>query len=481
MPETPTKSDLRKINDFLWEIPPSFRADMKVPARIYASKAMLDELFKDRSLWQLVNLTTLPGIHRCAFAMPDVHEGYGSPVGGIAALRVEDGAVSPGMCGYDINCGVRLLRSEASIQEIRPEIERLLAALYMEIPSGVGRGGRVKLSNRELDAVLERGVEEARRRGWATDADCEYCESGGRLPEARAETVSDRAKERGRNQLGTIGAGNHFVEIQFVEEIFDEDSARAMGLFPGQVTILIHCGSRGLGHQVATDYIRTMNAKLSRYKIQLVDRELACAPFDSPEGQDYFAAMAASANFAWANRQLISDEVREAWRKVFGNRHGGLTLVYDVAHNIVKKETYDGVPLLVHRKGATRAFPPNHPEIPDDYRRTCGQPVFIPGSMGTASFVLAGVEQTMKEAFGSSCHGAGRTMSRKKARSLVRGDSLRRELEGKGIAIAAGSLAGLAEEAPLAYKNVENVVDVVHHAGIARKVARLKPVGVMKG
>jgi tRNA-splicing ligase RtcB len=480
MPEIPHKNILKRLSDYLWEIPATFRADMQVPARIYASQKMLDDLFRDRSLWQLVNLTTLPGIFRYAFVMPDVHEGYGSPIGGVAALREDDGVISPGMCGYDINCGVRLLRSTAHIQDLRDRIPRLMAALYHEVPSGVGTGGRIKLRGRDLDAILEKGVDETVKRGWADSEDRDFCESHGRLPEARAEAVSSHAKERGSDQLGTIGAGNHFVEVQYVDQIFDEDAARAMSLKPGEVTILIHCGSRGLGHQVATDYIRTFNASKHRYSRDLVDRELAYAPFQSNEGQDYFAAMAAAANFAWANRQLITDEVREAWRKVFGNEFGDLKLVYDVAHNIVKRERYDETPLLVHRKGATRALPPGHPDIPLKYQQ-CGQPVLIPGSMGTASYVLAGMEGAMQEAFGSSCHGAGRTMSRKKAKSLVNGGQLRQELESRGITIAAGSMSGLAEEAPLAYKDVETVVDVVHHAGIARKVARLKPVGVMKG
>jgi tRNA-splicing ligase RtcB len=480
MPEIPSKAKLRKISPCLWEIPTSFRADMMVPARIYASEQMLDDLFRDRSLWQLVNLTTLPGIFRYAFVMPDVHEGYGSPVGGIAALKEDDGAISPGMCGYDINCGVRLLRSEAHIQDIREKIPKLIATLYHEVPSGVGTGGKVKLKGRDLDTVLENGVGEAVKLGWADQSDREFCESHGCLTEARSEAVSDRAKQRGADQLGTIGAGNHFVEVQYVEEIFEGAAARNLGLEAGQVVILIHCGSRGLGHQVATDYIKIFNGNLRRHGLDLVDRELACAPFQSPEGQDYFAAMAASANFAWGNRQLITHEVREAWRKVFGESQGSLNLVYDVAHNLVKRETYDGIPLLVHRKGATRAFPPGHADLPDAYQ-ACGQPVFIPGSMGTASFVLTGVEETMHQAFGSSCHGAGRTMSRTKARSLVQGGQLRQELESRGITVAAGSLASLAEEAPLAYKDVESVVNVVHQAGIAQKVARLKPVGVMKG
>ncbi len=478
---SPTKSDLIKIHDYLWEIPASFRPDMKVPARIYATEKMLDDLFKDRSLWQLVNLTTLPGIYKYAFVMPDVHEGYGSPVGGIAAPRVEDGIISPGMCGYDINCGVRLLRTEAKYAKIKSKIEDLASEIFRQVPSGVGQGGYWKLSNKELDEVLENGVRWMIGKGFGSERDSVYCESNGVLVGADASLVSERAKSRGRDQLGTIGAGNHFVEIQKVDEIFDETSAKALGLFEDQITILIHCGSRGLGHQVATDYIKLMLEVMPKYKISLPDRELACAPFNSSEGKQYFAAMCAAANFAWANRHLIMYEVRKAWKQVFGNYYPEPELIYDVAHNIVKIEEYDGIKLLVHRKGATRAFPPGHPEIPEDYSKSCGQPVFIPGSMGTASYVLVGVLQTMKEAFGSSCHGAGRVMSRTKAKQVVRGEVLKKELEKRGIAIRAGSMPGLAEEAPIAYKDVEEVVDVVAAAGIAKKVVRLKPVGVIKG
>jgi len=478
---TPTKQNLVKIHDYLWEVPKSFRQDMKVPARIYASARMLDGICNDRSLWQLVNLTTLPGVYKYAFVMPDVHEGYGSPVGGIVAPREDEGVISPGLCGYDINCGVRLLRTGIAYDKIKSNISDFVTALFREVPSGVGRGGWLKLSHKELDEVLCRGAQWMVEHGYGDEQDIVYCESGGMLSGADPAVVSDHAKKRGRDQLGTIGAGNHFVEIQRIDEIFDQDAAFALGFTHGDATILIHCGSRGLGHQVATDYIRLMLHAMPKYGIQLVDRELACAPFHSPEGGQYWRAMASAANFAWANRQLIMYEVRKAWISVFGESLAAPGLVYDVAHNIVKKETYDNVKLLVHRKGATRAFPPGHPEIPGDYSRTCGQPVFIPGSMGTASFVLVGVPRTMEEAFGSSCHGAGRVMSRTKAKEIVRGQVLKEELEAQGIAVRAGSLAGLAEEAPIAYKDVESVVDVVHRAGIAKKVVRLRPVGVMKG
>lgn len=478
----PTKKDLVKIHDYLWEIPKLFRSDMRVPARIYASEKMLDLLFKDRSLWQLVNLTTLPGVHKYAFVMPDVHEGYGAPVGGVFANRLDDGIISPGSIGYDVNCGVRLLRTKARYGEIKDRIPRFMDELFREVPSGVGQGGRLKLSTKELDGVLEKGARWAIEKGFGLERDVVYCESNGRLENADPSFVSEHAKNRGRDQLGTIGAGNHFVEIQRVDEIFDQDDAKALGLFVvGQMTILIHCGSRGLGHQVATDYIKLMMQAMPKYKISIVDRELACAPFNSPEGKKYFNAMAAAANFAWANRHLIMHEVRQAWKTVFGEQYTSPELVYDAAHNIGKFEEYDGVKVIVHRKGATRAFPPGHSEIPEDYSKSCGQPVFIPGSMGTASYVLVGVEQTMKEAFGSSCHGAGRVMSRTKAKQIVRGDTLKEQLEKQGISVRSGSMAGLAEEAPLAYKDVETVVDVVHNAGIAKKVVRLKPVGVMKG
>ena len=467
-----TKNSLVKINDWLWEISRSYRADMRVPARVYASEKMLEEIFRDRSLEQLVNVTTLPGIEKYALAMPDAHEGYGFPVGGVAAFDPEDGGIiSPGGIGYDINCGVRLLRSERTLKDITPELEDLAHALYREIPSGVGKGGRLNLKGSDLDRVLEGGAARMVEMGYGESADLLQSESEGRLPDADASLVSEAAKARGKDQLGTMGAGNHFVEVGVVDEIFDAAEAARLGLKEGQITVLIHTGSRGLGHQIATDYIRLMMQAMPKYGITLPDRELACAPFSSPEGQDYWRAMSAGANFAWANRQLITWEVRKAWNDVLGREPGELAMVYDVAHNIAKIEEYSvnggKQKLVVHRKGATRSFP--------------GQPVLIPGSMGTASYLLVGQEGAMRESFGSSCHGAGRRMSRTEAKRRVRGDALKEELKARGIAIAAGSLSGLAEEAPQAYKDVEEVVSVVHGAGIAKKVARLRPVAVVKG
>lgn len=436
---------------------------MRVPARIYASEKMLEEILGDQSLIQLVNVATLPGIRKYALAMPDIHEGYGFPIGGVATFDEEEGIISPGGIGYDINCGVRLLRSGMVLKEVESRLPRLAEEIYRQVPSGVGRGGRLKLSGQDFDRVLEGGAEEMVKKICGKLEDLGYLESGGRIAEADASLVSDRAKARGADQLGTMGAGNHFVEVEVVEKIFDAKEAKRLNLSKDQIVVLIHTGSRGLGHQIATDYIQKMIRTLPRYKIDLVDRELACAPFQSPEGQDYFRAMAAGANFAWANRQFISWEVREAFKHVFGINNHELSIVYDVAHNIAKIE--DG--LVVHRKGATRAFP--------------GQPVLIPGSMGTGSYLLVGEEKAVEQSFGSSCHGAGRRMSRAKAKRMIRGSDLKDELESRGIAVTAGSLSGLAEEAPEAYKNVDEVVEVVHRAGIAKKVARFRPVAVVKG
>lgn len=478
------REQLRQIGAVVWEIPPTVRSDMRVPARIYASEELLEQILHDRSLEQLINVATLPGIQQAALVMPDVHEGYGFPIGGIAAMDVTEGVISPGGIGYDINCGVRLLVSEPTYAELQPHLEHLAKAIYRAVPSGVGRGGQLKLSLRELDRVLERGVQWALAEGYAEEEDLEFIESRGSLPEADAEAVSKEAKERGRDQLGTMGAGNHFVEVDYVDKIFDDRIAQTLGLSPKQVVVLIHTGSRGLGHQVATDYIRTMMAALSRYGIRLPDRELACAPFQSPEGQRYFRAMCAAANFAWTNRQLITWEVRQAWKEVLGAAGGHLRVLYDVAHNIAKLEehTVEGTQkrVLVHRKGATRAFPPGHPEIPAAYRHV-GQPVLIPGSMGTASYVLVGASGSMEQTFGSTCHGAGRQMSRHAAKRQVDAEKLRTELRHRGIVVQAGSVRGLVEEAPVAYKDVDAVVRVVHTAGIARMVARLRPIAVIKG
>lgn len=464
---------LKKISDVLWEIPKSFRADMRVPARIYASEKLLGDMFGDRSIDQLINLATLQGVVGNAVAMPDMHEGYGAPIGGVFATRISDGVISPGAVGYDINCGVRLLYSGRTAEELKEKLEPLAHEIMRAVPSGLGCGRKEKMAFAELEAVLNGGVRWCVEKGYATEDDAERCEAGGTLVWADAEKVSRRAKLRGADQLGTLGSGNHFLEIQKVDRIFDEETAKAFGLFAGQVVVMIHTGSRGLGHQIATDYIAVMVDAMERYGMVVPDRELACAPFDSEEGQRYFAAMACGANFAWANRQVITWHVRNAWEHVMGGRD--LMLLYDVAHNIAKKEGE----LLVHRKGATRAFPPGHGELPKDYQKT-GQPVIIPGSMGTASYILAGMESG-KDAFYSACHGAGRTMSRYEALRKLSGAALRKELEVKHIIVKAASTRGLVEEAPQAYKDVDEVVDVVHRAGLAKKVVRMVPLAVIKG
>src|SRR3989344_4223889 len=478
-----TKDNLRKINDYTWKIPKSYRKDMRVPAIIFASEKMLLEILSDRSLEQLVNVATLPGIRKAAFVMPDAHEGYGFPIGGVAATRYPDGVISPGGIGYDINCGVRMLRSTVSFEELKPHLEKLAKHLYREIPSGVGHSGSLKLGTDKLDNVLQEGAHKVIKEGYGEEIDTHYIESYGVLENADPASVSEHAKERGRDQLGTMGAGNHFVEIDRIDEIFDESVASAFDLSLNQIVVLIHTGSRGLGHQVATDYIRIMNQAMTRYGISIPDRELACAPFSSPEGRNYFNAMAGAANFAFANRQMITYEVRKVWGNILGDAGGHLSVLYDVAHNIAKIEehTINGKKekVIVHRKGATRAFPPHHPELVGEYQKT-GQPVIIPGSMGTASYVLVGTVKE-KEPFDSICHGAGRLLSRHEAKKRIQGKELLLDLEREGIHIRTGSVAGLAEEAPLAYKDIHDVVDVVDKVGLARKVARLRPVVVIKG
>ncbi|MFH1956333.1 MAG: RtcB family protein, partial [Patescibacteria group bacterium] len=406
-----------------------------------------------------------PGIQGFALAMPDMHEGYGFPIGGVAAMDYETGVISPGGIGYDINCGVRLLASDKNFNEIKNHIENFSQMLYQEIPSGVGRGGKLKLNNQELDEVLENGAQWVVQKGFCDKEDLKHIESEGKLKEARSDAVFEHAKNRGKDQIGTMGAGNHFVEVDVVDEILDEGYAQKFNLFKNQIAILIHTGSRGLGHQVATDYIKIMVRALSKYNIKIPDLELACAPFSSKEGQQYFSAMSASANFAWANRQMITWHVRKVWQELFGSEN--LNLVYDVAHNIAKIENHNNAKLIVHRKGATRAFP--------------GQPVIIPGSMGTASYVLVGTEQAMEQSFGSTCHGAGRRMSRHAVLRKVQGMQIKEELAHKGITIKTGSIKGLAEEAPLAYKDIDDVIEIVNNSGIAKKVVRLRPVAVIKG
>ena len=471
-------SDLVRIDDTTWELPASARQDMRVPARVFADEEILGEIEGDLSLQQLQNVATLPGVVEAAIAMPDIHQGYGFPVGGVAATELPDGVVSPGGVGYDINCGVRLLALPLTEPELGDRREALVHEISRSVPAGAGKSGRLDLDDRALDEVLREGP---RALVGVRADDVERTESEGRLDGADPAAVSERAHVRGRGQLGTMGSGNHFVEVQMVEDVFDPPTAAAFGLATGQVTVLVHSGSRGLGHQVCTDYVRLMDAQLARYRIHLPDRQLACAPASSPEGRRYLAAMAAAANFAWANRQAIADSVRRAIGAVLGKDVAERTAqVYDVAHNVAKVETHGGRRVCVHRKGATRAFPAGSEEIPAAYRDV-GQPVFVPGSMGTASFVLAGEPAAMDRSFGTTCHGAGRRLSRTAARKRIHGNELRRELEARGIVVRCPSPKGLAEEAPFAYKDVDRVVRVVERAGLARRVARLVPLGVVKG
>jgi tRNA-splicing ligase RtcB (3'-phosphate/5'-hydroxy nucleic acid ligase) len=470
-----------QVDDAVWEIPASARADMRVPARLFADRELLEAIRTDRSLEQLQNVATLPGIVGAAMAMPDIHQGYGFPVGGLAATEPPDGVISPGGVGYDINCGVRLLVLPIAAEELAKRKETLVHEISRRAPAGTGREGGIRLRGAKLDRVLADGPRALLERGIGTEDDVAHTESEGRLGGVDPEAVSERARKRGSTQLGTVGSGNHFIEVQRVERVFDQPAARAYGLEPGRVTVLIHSGSRGLGHQVCTDYVKRMDASLARHEIELPDRQLACAPLHSSEGRDYAAAMAAAANFAWANRAAIAHAVREAIGQVLGQEtSAGTRQVYDVAHNVAKLEPYDGKELCVHRKGATRAFPPGHPEIPPDHRQV-GQAVFIPGSMGTSSFVLAGRPGSMDRSFGTTCHGAGRRMSRTQARKRVDGAELRRQLEEKGITVRCPSNRGLTEEAPFAYKEVERVVEVVERAGLAARVAQLRPIGVVKG
>jgi tRNA-splicing ligase RtcB len=459
--------ELRHLDDTLWEIP---RANgMRVPARVFADEELLGSIRDDRSLEQLVNVAMLPGIVDAAIAMPDIHQGYGFPVGGVAATEAPEGVVSPGGVGYDINCGVRLLALPIDADDLGERREALVHEISRQVPAGKGGDGGLTLTDDELDAVLVDGPAAlVERHGIGTGADVERTESRGRIEGADPGRLSERARSRGADQLGTLGSGNHFVELQRVDRVDDPGAAERLGLRVGQVTALIHSGSRGLGHQVCTDFVKRMDAALARHGIDLPDRQLACAPFLSEEGRAYLEAMAAAANFAWANRHTIAHRVREAVARTLGREAGeGTNQVYDVAHNVAKLESHEGRTLCVHRKGATRAFP--------------GQPAFIPGSMGTGSYVLVGRQDAMERSFGTVCHGAGRRLSRTAARKRISGAELRRELEANGIVVRSPSNRGLAEEAPFAYKEIEKVVDVVERAGLATKVALLRPTGVVKG
>ena len=480
------KHNFERITENVWEIPPTFRDDMRVPARIYADEGLLDAALTDNSVVQLINTATLPGVIKYAIAMPDIHQGYGFPIGGVVATLLPQGVISPGGVGYDINCGVRLLVSAAPVEELKPFLEDIASALYSNCPSGVGARGHLHLSNSELDEVLHEGSRWMLNRGYASRADLDRTEEFGRIPGADAAFVSDHAHERGRSQLGTLGAGNHFIEVDRVAEVYDKATAARLGIYCGNVAVQIHCGSRGLGHQICQDYVSRFQKTVRDYGIELPDRELVCAPFDSKEGQEYLRAMACAANFAFANRQLLAHMIRRSFAETLTGKVNNFELqqVYDIAHNMAKVEEHNvgdrSVRVCVHRKGATRAFGPGSSVLPNDLR-DLGQPVLIPGSMGTASYVLIGTKTAMQESFGSTCHGAGRVMSRAKARKMVRGTALRDQLKSRGILICTGSMSGLAEEAPAAYKDVSRVVEVVHELGIGRKIARLEPVAVIKG
>ncbi len=478
---------LEKVDDYRWRIPRSYRPGMRVPGLIYADEKMLAQITDDLSPEQVANVAFLPGILNYSMAMPDIHWGYGFPIGGVAAMRMEDGAVSPGGVGFDINCGVRLLRTNLDKEEVLPHIRKLADSLFHAVPSGVGSEGRVPLRKGEIDEVLVKGARWAVEHGYGRAQDLEMTEEKGEINGASAAKVSARAKERGSPQLGTLGSGNHFLEVAAVDEISEPEIARVMGIDRiGQIVLMIHCGSRGLGHQVADDYIKVMLRVMPQYGIELPDRQLACAPIKSQEGQDYLAAMRGAANFAWANRHCIAHWVRESFCEVLGKseKDAGLELVYDVAHNIAKIEEHevDGrkTTVCVHRKGATRAFPSGHKDLPPQYTGI-GQPVLIPGDMGRMSYILVGTRGAMEQTFGSTCHGAGRLKSRAAMKKQLKGREVVDALAARGIIVRTGSLSGLAEEASEAYKDVTSVVNVAHNAGISKIVARTRPLAVIKG
>ncbi|MGQ0798022.1 MAG: RtcB family protein [Methanobacteriota archaeon] len=478
---------LEKLDPYRFEIPRSYKTGMRTSGLIFIDEAMVPQLRGDQAAEQVANVATMPGIVGPSMAMPDIHWGYGFPIGGVAAFDSDAGVISPGGIGFDVNCGVRLLRTNLTETEVRPKIKELVDACFANVPSGVGADGIVKVSRQDLDRLTTEGMAWSVAKGYAWPQDPEHVEARGCLPDADPTTVSERAKTRGKGQLGSLGAGNHFLEIQKVDRVYGETEAKALGIgTPGQVCVMIHTGSRGFGHQIATDYIETCEAVVRREGYALPDRQLACAPVGAKEGQDYWAAMCAGANFAWNNRQLITYGTRGAFSKVFGRSAEdlGMEIVYDVCHNIGKVEEHavDGKrrKVLVHRKGATRAFPPGHPETPAKYKEV-GQPVLIPGDMGTCSFVLVGLASAMERSFGSSCHGAGRQMSRAAATRKYRAGDVVKSLSDRGIYLHAASKAGIVEEAPGAYKNVEDVVRVAEGAGLTKIVARLVPLGVVKG
>jgi len=478
---------LERVGECVWRIPKSYKEGMRVDGLIYASDELMELIRQDQAAEQVANVAFLPGIQHASLAMPDIHWGYGFCIGGVAATDPDEGGViSPGGVGYDINCGVRLMRSNLSFADVQPQLTKLMDQLYAAIPAGVGQDGKYHYGQKELRQLMGEGVGFLKKQGLATTADIEHTEAGGCLSSAAPHSVSERALTRGASQCGTLGSGNHFLEVQVVDRIFEEEAAQVMGLAKDMVCVMIHSGSRGLGYQVCDDALRSLRGAPEKYGIQLPDRQLVCAPIESQEGQEYLGAMCAAANYAWCNRQLLMWQAREAFEKVFnrGWEHLHMGLVYDVAHNIAKFEEHEigGVKksVWVHRKGATRAFPAHHPDVPSMYRGI-GQPVIIPGDMGRASWVLAGQSGSMEQTFGTACHGAGRVMSRTAAVKHAQGRRIDEELAQKGIIARARSWKGLAEEQPDAYKDVDLVVEVVHRANLARKVARMRPIGVVKG
>ena len=477
-------NQLEKLDDCRWLVPRGTRPGMLTDAMVFTNETLLKDFINDLSLEQAVNVAMLPGIAGRSLAMPDIHQGYGFPIGGVAAtLPDEGGVVSPGGVGFDINCGVRLLSSTLVLGEVRPKLRELVNQLFRDVPSGAGRKGFIQVSHKDLECVLTDGAAWMVESGYGDPEDLAHCEESGTIDGADHHAVSDQAKKRGLPQIGTLGSGNHFLEVQYVETVFEPEIAQAMGLYKGEVVVLIHSGSRGFGHQVCTDYLRDMGSAMKRYGIELPDRQLACVPVNSKEGQDYLGAMRAAANFAWANRQGITHFTRGAFKRIFGEQEE-LRVVYDVCHNIAKLERHSiggrDRKVMVHRKGATRAFPASRPEVPEAYKH-CGQPVLIPGSMGTASYVLVGAEGSLKESFGTTCHGAGRVMSRTAAKKSKYAQDARERLEELGIIVRSETRDGISEEIPEAYKDVDAVIDVVHNAGLSKRVARLKPLGVIKG
>jgi tRNA-splicing ligase RtcB len=478
---------LEKIDNYRWRIPKSFMDSMRVDGLIYANDKLIDSIRKDSALQQVANVATLPGIVKHSFAMPDIHWGYGFSIGGLAATDIEKGGViSPGGVGYDINCGVRLLKTDLFEKDIKLKLKELVYGLYYNVPAGIGSKGNIRISVKEEEKILIKGAAWALSKGYATESDIEHTEENGAMEGANPDAVSERAYERGRKQSGTLGSGNHFIEIQVVDKIYDEKAAGIFGLSKDQVTVMVHSGSRGFGYQICDDYAKKMVHTLSKYNIKIPDRQLACVPLDSEEGKLYFGAMKCAANYAWNNRQCLMYLVRQTFEKIFAKSSQalGISLIYDLAHNIAKLEKHvvDGREkiLCVHRKGATRAFGPNHPELPQKYK-DIGQPVIIPGDMGTGSYLLLGTQAAMDETFGTTCHGAGRCLSRKAASRNYTAAQIKKELEKKGIVIMAAGKNTITEEAPGAYKDIDDVVNAVDGAGISRRVCRFRPLGVLKG